>query len=166
VRDYETVLILDPDLESAAVDRILDSVHALIVNSGGVITRSQRWGKRKFAYPIGKKTEGLYILLNFQAKPEFISEFNRTLRLNETILRVRTFRDEHPPEPAFKASPLPPEEMEMEELPEEEFGFKEESLEEEEPEEEKIVEEIGEEPTKELAEELEEWAEEEEPSEE
>jgi small subunit ribosomal protein S6 len=99
MREYELYLVLDADAEEDTVSALVEKMTQVITagngESGEVIKVDAR-GKRRLAYPIGKKPEGQDIILNFHAPPQALSEMERILKLDEQVLRyliVRTDED-------------------------------------------------------------------------
>ena len=85
---YEMIYIIDADLEETARKELIEKVSALITNNGGEIEKvDETWGKRKLAYAIDYKTEGWYVLVNFNAPAELPRELERNLQINENVLR-------------------------------------------------------------------------------
>ena len=85
---YEMIYIIDADLEEAARKELIEKVSALITNNGGEIEKvDETWGKRRLAYAIDYKTEGWYVLVNFNAPVELPRELERNLQINENVLR-------------------------------------------------------------------------------
>ena len=85
---YEMIYIIDTGLEEAARKELIEKVSALIENNGGEIEKvDETWGKRRLAYAIDYKTEGWYVLVNFQAPAELPRELERNLQINENVLR-------------------------------------------------------------------------------
>lgn len=89
MKKYEIVLILDPTIEDSEVDDKFESVLEILTSQGVKIIEDQTldWGKRKLAYPIKKKTNGIYRIYRFNAKTQAITEIERRLRINEQVLR-------------------------------------------------------------------------------
>ena len=87
MRDYELVFIVHPDLETAAFDEVVEKVQGWISEDGGEISKVDVWGKRKMAYPIRKKEEGQYVLLETKMLPTSIPSLERNLRLLEPVMR-------------------------------------------------------------------------------
>ncbi len=87
MRDYELIFIVHPDLEAAALEEIVDRVKNWVDDSGGQITKEDRWGTRKLAYPIRKKTEGYYVLLDTRMPAGSVAGIERNLRLLEPLMR-------------------------------------------------------------------------------
>lgn len=89
---YELIFILQADLDEATLDAAVEQLETLIKTNKGEITKSERWGKRKLAYPINKTNEGYYVLVNFDYDPENVAALKRTMGFNEHILRSSILR--------------------------------------------------------------------------
>ncbi len=87
MRNYELVFIVHPDLDDTAFKDITQKVSGWITEAGGVITKTDIWGKRRLAYPIRKQKEGQYVLLQLQLNPNFGVTLERNLRFQEQVLR-------------------------------------------------------------------------------
>jgi small subunit ribosomal protein S6 len=87
MRDYEVIFIVHPDLEQTAFDEVVDRVQGWITAEGGEVTNTDLWGKRKLAYPIRKKAEGQYVLMETRLSPSSCATIERNLRLLEPIMR-------------------------------------------------------------------------------
>lgn len=87
MRTYEITYIVHPDLDDASFKQLNDQVQTWIKDSGGKITKSDIWGRRKMAYAIRKQSEGQYVLLHTQMEPEFCAELERQLGLQEPVMR-------------------------------------------------------------------------------
>ena len=89
-REYETVFILDPGLDEGPVNEQIERASGLIRDNGGTIDEVERWGRRRLAYEIDRKRDGVYTLLRYHAPGTAVKELERRLRLNEQVLRVMT----------------------------------------------------------------------------
>jgi small subunit ribosomal protein S6 len=87
MREYETIFILDPNLGENEVQEEVEKVRGLITGMDGEIVNVEPSSKRKLAYEIQGKTEGIYTLIKFRTKPANIGEIERVYRLNERVLR-------------------------------------------------------------------------------
>lgn len=87
---YELLYIIDRDVTEEARENAVKLVEDTIVEFGGNVTDVDRWGMRKFAYPINYKTEGYYVLVNFEADPSSIKEMERRMRVNDAFVRYMT----------------------------------------------------------------------------
>jgi small subunit ribosomal protein S6 len=94
LRHYEIMVILDPSLEERTVAPSLDTYLNVIRTAGGSVEKLDVWGRRRLAYEIGKRTEGIYAVIDLQASPAAVAELDRQLRLNESVLRTKVIRPE------------------------------------------------------------------------
>jgi small subunit ribosomal protein S6 len=92
MRHYELMVILDPELEERTVAPSLDRFLNVVRKGGGSIENVNIWGRRKLAYEIKKKAEGIYALVDMQAEPDLAKELDRQLNLNEAVLRTKLIR--------------------------------------------------------------------------
>ena len=92
MRHYELMIILDPDLEERTVAPSLDQFLSVIRNGGGSVEKVDVWGRRRLAYEIDKKFEGIYAVIDLQAEPAVVLELDRQLNLNESVLRTKLIR--------------------------------------------------------------------------
>ena len=91
---YELMVILDPELDERTVQPSLDQFLEVIRKDGGSIDNVDIWGKRRLAYEIQKKSEGIYAVVNFTATPAATAELDRQLRLSEAVMRTKVLRAE------------------------------------------------------------------------
>ena len=87
---YETTFILEPGLEEGKINEEIEKVSQWIRDLGGEVFEVQRWGKRRLAYEIGKKRDGIYTLLLYQGPGAVVRELERRLKLDESVLRALT----------------------------------------------------------------------------
>ncbi len=87
MRNYEVLFIVHPDLEEAALKEVVDRVTGWVAEDGGTVGKVDVWGKRTLAYPIRKKKEGQYVLLETEMEPVFCTKLERNMRLTEPIMR-------------------------------------------------------------------------------
>ncbi|WP_404811352.1 30S ribosomal protein S6 [Gulosibacter chungangensis] len=88
------MVIIDPEIDERTVAPSLDKFLAVITKDGGTIENTDIWGRRKLAYEINKKSEGIYAVVNFTAEPATAAELDRQLRLSEAIMRTKVLRAE------------------------------------------------------------------------
>jgi small subunit ribosomal protein S6 len=88
------MVILDPELDERTVQPSLDQFLTVIREDGGNVESIDIWGKRRLAYEIQKKSEGIYAVVNFTASPAATAELDRQLRLNEAVMRTKVLRAE------------------------------------------------------------------------
>ena len=84
---YELMFIVEPSLDDAKKEEAVEAVKSIITDEGGEVVDTDIWGMRKLAYPIQKKTEGYYVLMHFNAKPELPKELDRRLRISDNYIR-------------------------------------------------------------------------------
>jgi len=92
MRVYEELFIVRPDAPEEEIDQLIEQLTTLIASQGGNVDKSDKWGVRKLAYRVHKRTEGFYVLLQFVAKPETVMEIERRLRVTDQVLKFLTVR--------------------------------------------------------------------------
>ena len=92
MRRYEVMVILDPDLEERTVAPSLDQYLNVVRQDGGSVESVDIWGRRRMAYEIQKKSEGIYAVIQLDAEPATVKELDRQLTLNESVLRTKVLR--------------------------------------------------------------------------
>lgn len=92
LRHYEVMVILDPDLDERTVAPSLDTYLNVITQAGGSVENVDVWGKRRLAYEINKKSEGIYAVIDLTADPAAVKELDRQLTLNESVVRTKVIR--------------------------------------------------------------------------
>ena len=85
--EYEILLLLDPDVPDERQGEVVGRVRTLIEQGGGAVERHDAWGRRKLAYPIQKKEEGVYHLVSFTSEAETLDELSRVLKIDDDVLR-------------------------------------------------------------------------------
>lgn len=89
---YEILYILEGSITDEAKNNAVDKFSALVIGSNGVVTTVDKWGMKKFAYPIDYKTEGYYVLMNFEADSTVPAELERQMRNDEDVVRYMVVR--------------------------------------------------------------------------
>ncbi|MBD5784676.1 30S ribosomal protein S6 [Cellulosimicrobium terreum] len=92
MRQYELMIILDPEIEERTVAPSLDKYLSVIKTDGGNVDKVDIWGRRRLAYDINKKSEGIYAVVNFTSTSDTSKELDRQLGLNEVVLRTKILR--------------------------------------------------------------------------
>ena len=87
VIDYEVLLMLDPELPDERQEEIVKRTRDLVEKGGGTWDGQDAWGRRKLAYEIDKKTDGLYHLLSFSTDGETLDEVSRVLKIDDNVMR-------------------------------------------------------------------------------
>ncbi|WP_227979115.1 30S ribosomal protein S6 [Nocardia spumae] len=94
MRHYEVMVILDPNLDERTVGPNLDKMLSVVSQQGGKIDKVDLWGRRRLAYEIEKRAEGIYAVVDLTAEPDTVSELDRQLGLNESVLRTKVLRQD------------------------------------------------------------------------
>ncbi len=92
MRQYEVMVILDPDTEERSVQPTLEQYLGVITKRGGTVDNMDIWGRPRMAYEIRKKPEGIYAVINLTAEPADVKELARQFSINESIMRTKVIR--------------------------------------------------------------------------
>ena len=92
MRQYELMVILDPELDDRTVAPSLDKFLTVVTKDKGTVDNVDIWGRRRLAYEIDKNAEGIYAVVSLQAEPATVKELDRQLTLNESVLRTKVIR--------------------------------------------------------------------------
>ena len=89
---YESLYIIDKDVTDEGKQAVIDKLSAAVTSAGGEVLNVDKWGMRKYAYPINFKTEGYYVLMNFNALASIPAELDRLVRIMDETVRIMTVR--------------------------------------------------------------------------
>ena len=92
MRHYEMMIILDPQVEERTLNATLDKLLAVVKTEGGTIDNIDIWGRRRMTFEINKRSEGIYVVVDFTANSATADELDRQLGLNEQVLRTKVMR--------------------------------------------------------------------------
>ena len=92
MRHYEIMIILDPAQDERTVAPSLDKSLDVVRKETGNVDKVDIWGKRRLAYPIQKKEEGIYVVVDFTCESATVLEVDRLLNLNDSVLRTKVLR--------------------------------------------------------------------------
>ncbi|MBA4504330.1 30S ribosomal protein S6 [Corynebacterium sanguinis] len=92
MRHYEVMIILDPQQDERTVAPSLDKFLEIVRKDNGTVEKVDVWGKRRLAYPINKKEEGVYAVVDLDCSAETVAELDRVLNLNEGVMRTKVLR--------------------------------------------------------------------------
>ncbi|WP_156254153.1 30S ribosomal protein S6 [Pseudactinotalea terrae] len=104
MRQYELMIILDPEVDERTVAPSLEKFLSVITTGGGTVDKVDIWGKRRLAFEIDKRTEGIYAVVDLTATPELAQELDRQLGLNESVLRTKLIRPDAHRQPKLRAA--------------------------------------------------------------
>lgn len=94
MRDYELMVVLDPNLDEAAIEAMSSRIQALVTQRGGTVDNVDTWGRKRLAYPVGHFRDGFYILHRVQLPPTAATEIEHALKLTESVIRHLLVRSE------------------------------------------------------------------------
>jgi small subunit ribosomal protein S6 len=89
MRRYEILLILPPDADDKVVTAVTDRISQTLGGQGGQIVKVDRWGRRRLAYELERRTEGFYLVVECQAEPDAVKELDRVLALADEVIRFK-----------------------------------------------------------------------------
>lgn len=92
IRAYELMVIFDGDTEDDTVNRLLDQAKGQVEAGGGRVAKTDRWGRRRFAYQINHKWEGIYVVLEIVTEASNLHDVERSLRLADEVVRHKLIR--------------------------------------------------------------------------
>lgn len=92
MREYETTVVVRPDVSGDSIEATLDRVRDAVRKSGGKLLAINHWGKKKLSYPIAKHTRGIYVHAQYLGEGGLVAEVERNLRISDTVLRFLTIK--------------------------------------------------------------------------
>ncbi len=92
MRIYEELFIVKPDATEEEIDALIEQMKAVIAADGGTVDKVDKWGKRKLAYRVDKHKEGHYVLFQFTCEAAAVKEFERRLRVADSVIKFLTVR--------------------------------------------------------------------------
>ncbi len=104
MRDYELMVVLDPNLDEEAIEAMNSRIGTLVTQRGGTVENVDTWGRKRLAYPVGRFRDGFYILSRLQLPPAAAIEIERALKLTESVIRHLLVRSESLATPAAAAA--------------------------------------------------------------
>ena len=108
MHQYETIFIINPELDESETNGVIEGVKTAIESGGGKVLRVDPWGKKKLAYAVKQHNDGYYVFLVFESSPEFVSQLNGHYRITERIIKhivVQFEGDLTTPTPSHTAAP-------------------------------------------------------------
>ena len=92
MRIYENLFIVRPDATEEEIDQLIELMSGHVTTAGGTVDKVDKWGKRRLAYRVEKHREGSYVLMQFTAGPETVMEFERRMRVQDSVIKYMTVR--------------------------------------------------------------------------
>ena len=92
MRAYELMVIFDGDLDESTVAGVINTVTAQVTDAEGSVAKTEKWGRRRFAYEINHKTEGFYVVFEIEAEPGALDGVERNLRFADEVVRHKLIR--------------------------------------------------------------------------
>jgi small subunit ribosomal protein S6 len=126
LREYETIYILEPNIDPDEADRVATRLKDIIGGRSGKLLKIDNWGKRKLAYPIRKSSRGVFVFLKYLGFEDMVSEVERNLRLLDPVVRFQTVvmkRDAKPEDYQIDPADLEFRRLEASEEADEELGI-------------------------------------------
>ncbi len=84
---YESLFIIEPNIEDEEVEKVIEKVKGIILGSGGSVIKTENWGRRKLTYEIKKQKKGNFVLLLFRSSPTLIREMEKFFKLSDAVLK-------------------------------------------------------------------------------
>lgn len=109
LREYETIFIVSPDSTNETLTELNTKVGDIITDNEGKLLQIENWGKRKLAYDIKKYSRGVYLYWKYLAKPELITELERNLKLQDSVIRYMSIIIDEDVDPNARPSDVSPE---------------------------------------------------------
>ena len=92
MNEYEIMLLLDAELAEERANEVIQRIRDAVEGASGKWDGHEPWGRRRLAYEIDKKPEGIYAVVTLNAEPATVKELDRQLTLNESVLRTKVIR--------------------------------------------------------------------------
>ena len=108
MHQYETIFIINPDLDESQTNDVTEGVKTAIESGGGKVLRVDPWGKKRLAYAVKQHTDGYYVFIVFESNPEFVSQLSGHYRITERIIKhivVQFEGDPTAPTPSHTTTP-------------------------------------------------------------
>jgi small subunit ribosomal protein S6 len=96
MREYESIFVVRPSVSEDGINQLVEKVKKVIEKNGGVVTKTEQWGKRKLAYEIKKEKKGTYVLLQLKGNGRVVSDLGRNYQLDDSIIKYLTICLEQP----------------------------------------------------------------------
>ena len=94
MRKYETMFIVNPDLDSETTEELVEHITTVIEDNNGEVVNTDKWGTKELAYEINDHSAGYYTVINFKANNETLDELERNYKINDNVIRYLILKDE------------------------------------------------------------------------
>jgi small subunit ribosomal protein S6 len=92
LREYETIILLKPDLAEDLVDKVIDRLKGIVSRDNGKVIKVENWGKKKTAFEVKKNFRAIYVRFLYLGDTKMVSEFERNLRMTDDVLKYQTVK--------------------------------------------------------------------------
>jgi small subunit ribosomal protein S6 len=92
MRNYEIIFIVRPDVTEEDVDKLIAQMEGVVASTGGKLEKVEKLGRRRLAYRVRKQREGFYVLFRLQGAGDTVKEFERRLKVMDTVIKYLTVR--------------------------------------------------------------------------
>jgi len=106
MRNYEIIFIVRPDMTEEDVDKLIAQMEGVVGTTGGKLEKVEKMGRRRLAYRVRRQREGIYILFRLQGSGDTVKEFERRLKVADTVIKYLTVRIDEDLERAEKFKAL------------------------------------------------------------
>jgi len=106
MRNYEIIFIVRPDVSEEDVDKLIAQMEGVVAGTGGKVEKVEKLGRRRLAYRVRKQREGLYVLFRLQGSGDTVKEFERRLKVIDTVIKYLSVRIDEDLERAEKFKAL------------------------------------------------------------
>ncbi len=106
MRNYEIIFIVRPDATEEDVEKLISQMEGVVTGTGGKLEKVEKMGRRRLAYRVAKQREGIYVLFRLQGSGDTVKEFERRLKVIDTVIKYMTVRIDEDLERAEKFKAL------------------------------------------------------------
>lgn len=92
MNNYEVLYIIENSLDDSAKEAVISKFEGVVTENGGTVEKTDKWGSKKFAYPIDYKNDGYYVLMTFASASDLPKELERQMRISDEIIRFMVIR--------------------------------------------------------------------------
>jgi small subunit ribosomal protein S6 len=92
MRHYETIFIISPDIAEEDTQAVMDRYQGILTQAGGFVAKVDPWGRRKLAYEVKGHGKGFYVLFDYGATPEAVTEMERNFKIDDAVIRFLTVK--------------------------------------------------------------------------